>query len=287
MLMREGEKVRRARKRRNWTQRELARRVGVDQTTISRIERGEGATLSLVVWQQVASVLGLPHDLKLGRNALEAPDDAGHLDIQELALRLGRRCGYGRTFELATKPDDPSRSTDVGLTDDVNRRLVQVECVNTFGKINASIRSSDRKRAEAEQLAVAVGHGTTYSVHQVWIVRATRRNRALLARYPELFASRFTGSSRAWVAALTTGALPPRGLGLVWCDVAATRLFEWRPASLIARSVQIARYVRYSRAVLRLRKRPHPFSPFHSPLSTTTRPRDRTTSEPPVTSRPS
>jgi transcriptional regulator with XRE-family HTH domain len=231
ILSREGDKLRRARKRRRWTQWDLAGRVSVDQATISRLERGAGAKLSLMLWQQVALLLDLPLDLKLGRDSLEPPADAGHLDIQELVLRLGRRSGYGRTFELATKPSDPSLSTDVGLTDAVNRRLIQVECVNTFGMINAAIRSSDRKRAEAEALAVAKGHDYPYSVHHVWIVRATRRNRALVARYPELFATRFTGSSRAWVAALTKGAPPPTQLGLVWCDVRATRLFEWRPRS--------------------------------------------------------
>jgi hypothetical protein len=62
----------------------------------------------------------------------------------------------------------------------------------------------------------------------VWVVRATARNRALVARYPEVFAARFPGSSARWVAALTTGALPPSQPGLVWSDVGATRLFAWR-----------------------------------------------------------
>jgi transcriptional regulator with XRE-family HTH domain len=233
-MSREGAKVRSARRRRRWRQRQLAERTGLAQSTISDLERGDGGTLSLETWQQIALVLDLPLDLKLGRDALEEPSDSGHLDVQELALRLGRGSGYGRTFELPTKPSDPSRSTDVGLTDERNRRLILVECVNTFGKINAAIRSSDRKRAEAEALAVAIGHGAPYAVHQVWVVRATKRNRALLARYPELFASRFTASSRAWAAALTNGAPPPSELGLVWCDVRATRVFEWRPRVAVA-----------------------------------------------------
>lgn len=143
-------------------------------------------------------------------------------------LRVGRRGVYRRTFELPTKPSNPSLSTDVGLTDDRNRWLIQVECVNTFGNVNASIRSADRKRAEAEALAVAIGYGSPYSVHQCWVVRATRRNRALLARHPEISAARFTGSSKAWVSALVSGSPPPEQPGLVWCDVGATRLFEWR-----------------------------------------------------------
>lgn len=228
ILTREGDKVRRARRRRRWRQTDLARKVGVDQATISRIERGAGGTLSLELWQQVALVIGVPLGMTLGRDALEEPIDAGHLAVQELVLKLGRLAGYRRTYELPTKPSDPTLSTDVGLTDDSNRRLVQVECVNTFGNVNASIRSADRKRAEAEALAVSIGHGDSFEVHQVWVVRATRRNRALLTRYPELFAARFAGSSQGWVAALTLGSPPPDQTGLVWCDARATRLFEWR-----------------------------------------------------------
>jgi DNA-binding XRE family transcriptional regulator len=228
VLIREGEKVRRARKRRRWTQTQLGQRVGLAQPTISDLERGSGGTLSLEVWQQVALVLQLHLELTLGRDPMEEPTDAGHLAIQELVLRHGRKVGYGRTFELPSRPANPSLSTDVGLTDDVNRRLIQVECVNVFGTVNASIRSSDRKRAEADELAVAIGHGHTYTVHQVWVVRASRRNREIVARYPQIFAARFTGSSHAWVRALTEGTMPPATPGLVWCDVGATRLVAWR-----------------------------------------------------------
>jgi transcriptional regulator with XRE-family HTH domain len=227
-MLREGAKVRRARRRRGWSQTQLGARLGLAQSTVSDLEIGDGGGLSLVVWQQVALVLGMPLDITLGRDALEEPADAGHLGIQELILRLGRATGRRRTFELATKPADPQRSTDVGLIDDPGRQLIQVECVNTFGNVNASIRSSDRKRAEAEALAISIGQGTPYAVHQCWVVRATRRNRQLLATYPEIFASRFPGSSRGWVEALSAGKTPPTYAGLVWCDVRATRLFEWR-----------------------------------------------------------
>jgi transcriptional regulator with XRE-family HTH domain len=227
-MLREGAKVRRARRRRGWTQAQLGAKIGLAQSTMSDLEIGEGGSLSLVVWQQLALVLELPLEVTLGRDAHEEPVDAGHLAIQELILRLGRSTGRRRTFELPTKPADPARSTDVGLKDDNLRQLVQVECVNTFGNISAAVRSADRKRAEAEALAISIGYGAPYAVRQVWVVRATRRNRRLLAIYPEIFATRFPGSSRAWVEALTVGKAPPAEAGLVWCDVAATRLFEWR-----------------------------------------------------------
>jgi transcriptional regulator with XRE-family HTH domain len=229
MLGSEGQKIRRARNRRRLTQLELARRTGVSASTISAVERGDGGTMSLELWQQVCLALDLPLKLEVGRDSMEEPVDAGHLRIQELVLRLGRSTGRRRTFELASRPEDPGRSTDVGLIDGVARLLLLIECVNTFGNINASIRSSDRKRAEAEALAIAIGEGDPYAVGTCWVVRATKRNRLLLATYPELFENRFPGSSRSWVAALETGSRPPGEPGLVWCDVNATHVFEWRP----------------------------------------------------------
>ncbi len=229
LLVREGRKVRQARRRRRWSQEELGRRSGLAQTTVSKLERGDGGTLALESWQQVALALALPLDLILGRDALDEPTDAGHLAIQELVLRTARHAGYSRRFELPTKPADPTHSTDVGLRHDTRRWLIQVECWNTFGNVNASVRSTDRKKAEAEAMAIAIGNGEPFAVHVVWVVRATRRNRALLARYPEIFATRFSGSSRAWVAALSDGERPPTADGLVWCDVGATRVYEWRP----------------------------------------------------------
>jgi transcriptional regulator with XRE-family HTH domain len=228
IMRREGAKVRAARRRRRWRQIDLGARIGLSQSAISAMERGQGGTLSVETWQLAALALGIPFDVQLRRDSQEEPADAGHLAIQELALRLGRTVGYARTFELATRSSDPARSTDVGLRDDRHRRLVRIECVNTFGDIGAAVRSSDRKDAEAGAYAIAIGHGQPYAVHTCWIVRATRRNRELLARYPEIFAARFPGSSLAWVRALTTASPPPVLPGLVWCDVKATRLIEWR-----------------------------------------------------------
>ena len=102
----------------------------------------------MVAWQRVAIVLGLPLELKLGRDAVEEPVDAGHLPVQEPMLRVGRTAGYRRTFRAAHEPADPSRSTDVGLIDDSARRLVQIECVNTSAM---SIHRSAPRTASASR----------------------------------------------------------------------------------------------------------------------------------------
>jgi transcriptional regulator with XRE-family HTH domain len=223
-----GAEVRAARTRRLLTQARLGVQVGLARATVSAIERGHGGSHTLDTWQRLAVALDVPMRIELGRDPLAETADAGHLAIQELVLRLGRRAGYGRAFEVSTRPADPSRSTDVGLRSDERRMLILVECWNTIGDLGAAARSTSHKTAEAEQLAVATGGERPFAVRAVWVVRATARNRALVARYPEVFAARFPGSSTRWVAALATGAEPPRHPGLVWCDLPATRLFAWR-----------------------------------------------------------
>jgi transcriptional regulator with XRE-family HTH domain len=227
-----GAAVRTARKRRRWSQAGLGRKVDLAQSRIAQLELKPGAGTSFEVWFALASALRLPLRVEFGRDPVQEPDDAGHLKVQELMLRLGRLAGRQQTMELPTRPANPRYSIDVCTRDDRLRVLFIEECWNTFGNINEAVRSTRRKVAEAQQLAVAIGGETgPYRVAAAWIVRDTRRNREILARYPEVFAAAFTGSSRQWVTALTTtDARPPTELGLVWCDRKATRLVSWRKA---------------------------------------------------------
>jgi transcriptional regulator with XRE-family HTH domain len=223
-----GGAIRTARLRRRQTQQQLADAAGVSRSSLSDLERGHGGGHTMDTWQRLALAAGTPLIVKLQRDPLEATADAGHLAIQELVLRLGRRAGFTRTFELPTRTREPWRSTDVGLRDDRRRLLILCECWNTFGDIGAAARSSTRKLSEAQEYAIAVGGEAPHRVAACWIVRTTKRNRELVRRYPEVFASRFPGSSRRWVDVLTTGVEPPALPGLVWCDVDATRVFAWR-----------------------------------------------------------
>jgi transcriptional regulator with XRE-family HTH domain len=223
-----GRQVRTSRVRRHLTQRALASRVGLRQPRISGIERGEGATATLRTWVSIGGALGRPFRIELARDPVAEVADAGHLAIQELLLRLGRQVGRSRSFELPTRPAEPARSVDVCLRDDRHRVLIVVEAWNTIGDIGAAVRSTRRKLAEADELAVARGDGSPCRVAAAWVLRASRRNRELVARYPEVFAAAFPGSSAGWARALSSGTAPPDETGLVWCDVAATRLFAWR-----------------------------------------------------------
>lgn len=227
MQVRLGRNVLDARKRRRLTQKQLGAKVGLSQASISRVERGKGGGLTLDAWQRIALALDIQLQVTLQRDPQQEPTDAGHLGMQELVLREGRRNGYPRMVELKTRSTESRRSIDVALAADQRTTLLVVECWNTFGDVGASIRSSNRKRAEAEEYA-AGRWGIAGRASLVWVVRATRANKALTAKYPELFAAAFPGSSRGWVAALTAGAEPPEEPGLVWASVDGQRIYEWR-----------------------------------------------------------
>lgn len=227
-----GGEARKERRRQRRTQQEIGNDIGVDQARISQIERGQGQNGPLELWVALGVALGRPLAVsfsKLLDRTMTTPADAGHLEIQEALLALAAATGRRAVAELPTRPADPAHSTDVAVRDDAHRVLILEEAWNTFGDVGAAIRSTHRKRAEAEERAVVLGGaGPPYRVATVWIVRATAANRALVARYPHLFAATFDGSSRAWTSALTDGEAPPDRPGLVWFDAATGRLIAWR-----------------------------------------------------------
>jgi len=231
-LGRLGGEVRDGRRHKRLTQVQFGARVGLGRMAISRAERGQGGGLTMDAWQRIGLALDRPLIVRLQHDTTGETADAGHLALQELVLRLGRGAGYGGTFELATRPAEPWRSADVGLIHDARRWLVLAECWNVIGDVGAGARASDRKRAEAEALAVARWGEGEYRVGLVWVVRATARNRALVARYPEVFAARFPASSAAWVRTLIAGDPPPAAPGFVWASVDSTRLFPVRRRSV-------------------------------------------------------
>jgi hypothetical protein len=210
-------------------QQDLGDRVGMSQTRIGELERGDGWSAPLDTWVSIGLALGRPLGVGLSRDIEpEALADAGHLAAQELLLRLARPTARRAAPELPTRPRDPSRSVDVGLIDDPARVLIINEIWNRLDDLGAAYRATSRKTAEAEQLAVLLGgDGPPYRVAVCWLLVDAAANRRLVAAYPELLAARFPGSSARWVGALTAGREPPVEPGLVWIDPRAGRITAW------------------------------------------------------------
>jgi transcriptional regulator with XRE-family HTH domain len=223
-----GAVVREARERQRVTQAQLGRRVGLSQARISAIERGLGVGLPLEVWIALGIALRRPVSVGFSRpiGADAALADAGHLDIQEYLLEIGRLNGRRGLFELATNRADPSHSIDICEEDPLHGCLLVLEAWNRFGDLGAAARSSDRKVAEATRS----GRGTPVAVRHCWIVRDSAANRNIVRRYPEILASRFPGSSTRWAEALEQGSSPPTEAGIVWFDPSRRRLRPMRRA---------------------------------------------------------
>jgi len=231
-----GRGVREARHRRGLTQRALAALAGVSEASEQRVEAGRSAHLTLDTLQRVAHAAGRPLRMELAPDAHAGPADAGHLAIQELVIRSATRAGYAAIPEMPAVRHGTWRATDVALRHDLARRFLLVECWNTIGDMGAALRSTNRKLLDGAAYTAARWGEGEHLVASCWVVRATSRNRALIAAYPSLFGARFAGSSRAWVVALVLGATPPDQPGLVWCDFAAARLFAWRRPRGVGRS---------------------------------------------------
>lgn len=225
-----GGVARSARRARGWTLHALARQTGVSAARLSEIERGLGTRAPLETWISIGVALERPLAVAFSRPLASpvGPMDSGHLQIQEHILRLARSTGRFGPFELPTRPDDPLRSTDVGIRDPVHRARVLVECWNRFDDLGAAIRSTRRKEHEA------TATWPEDRIATVWVVRVTATNRALLARFPHIVDAAFPGSSRDWVRALTVGGFPPSEPGVVWFDPASGRLIERRSRSILA-----------------------------------------------------
>ena len=224
-----GAEVRLARKRRRLTLAALSLRVGISRARLAEIEVGHGGGAPLEVWFALAQALDRYLKFEFARDPQADLVDAGHLAMQELVIRVAKAAGWEVQFEAPSRAWGSNRSVDVRLVDPQLRQIVIVECWNTFGDLGAATRSSNAKVRDEEQHAVAnAGEGEPVRVDLVWIERDTKANRALVARYPGLFATRLPGSSSQWLKALTTRVNPPSQPGLVWCDARATRLFARR-----------------------------------------------------------
>jgi transcriptional regulator with XRE-family HTH domain len=219
-----GAELRVTRRRRRMKQVELAARVGLRHARISELERGQGASAPLAVWLRIGLAIGRPFAAAFSRDVVASPRDAGHLAAQELVLELARIHGREGFFELATRPEDPSRSVDVGVRDDRYRVLILIEILNQTNDLGATVRASARKAAEVTALASFRG----YRVATCWLLVDTAANRRLVARYPEILRVQFRGSSAAWARALTKGSSPPLHSGICWVDPANRRLTAMR-----------------------------------------------------------
>jgi hypothetical protein len=198
------------------------------------LERGHGAGASIETWACLAAAVGEQFVGFLERApGASHPRDIEHLRRQSALIELAATGGWSALPELAIDPDvRRSRSIDVALVRAEQRVAVAVEVWDWFDDVGASLRGLDAKvHVLAARMAADV---EPWRVAGLFVVRDTRRNRALIADLGPLFAARFRGSSTGWLRTLESRAEPmPSDHGLLWSDrgarLAASRLGSARP----------------------------------------------------------
>jgi transcriptional regulator with XRE-family HTH domain len=221
-----GVAVRDERRRQGRSQAEVSSAAGISQAWLSAMELGRGAGASVETWAAVTAAVDEQLVAYLERApGATLPRDHAHLKGQELVVRTATPGGWRPMPEAALDPlAYRSRSVDVLLERRARRELAVVEIWDWFDDVGAALRSLDGK---VETIAGRREAGAM--TRGLWVVRATRRNRDLVADLPAIFGAKFTGAAAAWLRALGDPSRPmPDGNGFVWVDVQATRLFASR-----------------------------------------------------------
>jgi len=236
-----GRAIRDARVRAGLTQVAAASRAGLSQGTWSRLENDRDPRYTLGTWDRAAHATGTVLSAYLPEaSGADRPRDAVHLKGQELIIRTALAGGWqSLPEELIDREARTSRAADVLLHRRVPQRAPEyalMELIDWFDDVGAPIRQWQRRLDAVERHAIARMRSDDElpKVGGCWVVRATRRNRELIAEHRNLFRARFPGSGHAWLAALTDKDAPlPIQPGLLWVTVSGDRLYaaRWTAAS--------------------------------------------------------
>lgn len=231
-----GAALKDARRAARLTQAESAHRAGLTQPTWSSLENDRDPRYTLLTWDCAAFAVGATLETFLrGGSAAGLPRDAAHLRAQELIIRMAVRGDWkALPEELIDREARTSRAADVLL---YRRRASEaaeyalMEVIDWFSDVGAPMRAWASRQDAVDRYAVArmVADDPLPRTSGCWIIRATRRNRDLIATHSHTFRARFPGSGTLWLKALTDPhAAIPGEAALMWVSVSGERLFASR-----------------------------------------------------------
>ncbi len=179
-----GLAIRALRRRRGWTQEELARRAGVSQAAVSRAERGEAESLTVRTLAAVAEALGARAAIRIlwQGEALDRLLDAAHAGLVDEVARLLREHGWEVVPEATFNHYGERGSVDVLAYHPVRRALLVVEVKSAVPDMQGLLAGIDRKARLAPVLAAARGWRPT-SVSRLLVLPDDRTARRRLAQH--------------------------------------------------------------------------------------------------------
>jgi transcriptional regulator with XRE-family HTH domain len=216
-----GTALREARQRVDLTQGEAADRAGISQPSWSRLERGFAAVATIETIATAAAAVGMELAAFIqDAPGADLPRDIEHIRRQELVGKLACRGNWQPMPERGIDPmASRSRSIDVYLERPERREAAVVEIVDLIDDVGAVYRGL------ADKVAAVAREHPGWATAGLLLVRATRRNRDLVAELDTTFSARFPARSRDWLKAIQHPDAPmPQTDGLAWTSVRGDRL---------------------------------------------------------------
>jgi transcriptional regulator with XRE-family HTH domain len=188
-----GQDLRALRRQAGLSQRWLAEQVGVQHSVISRIEAGRGMVTTLDLYARLFAVLGGRLSVKVYPEADPLRDEA-HLRLIERLIKLLHAAIRARREVPLGIPGD-LRAWDLMLMAGARHAAVEAEMV------------LDDLQALERKIALKQQDGRIEVV--ILLIADTKRNRRILATHREVLRERFPLDTRAALAHLRAGRIPP------------------------------------------------------------------------------
>ena len=198
-----GLAVRALRRKRGWTQEELAARCGLSRSAVSRIERGQGDTLSMRVLTRVSGSLGARLSLRIlwQGEELDRLLDADHARLVEWVIAALTAAGWIAVPEVTFHVAGERGSIDVFAWHPATGHLLVIEVKSVVPDVQATLAGVDRKARLAPQIARERGW-RVQAVSRILVLPNDRTARRRLGRFAATFNRAFperTVALRRWI----------------------------------------------------------------------------------------
>ena len=198
-----GAVLRAVRQRRGWRQADVASLAGVSIQTVSRIERGHGASSTLRVLRVVARVLEIRLDLApwSRHGDIVRFATADHAALVEGVLRVLAPLGWEARAEVSFSEHAERGFIDVLAWHAASRSLLVIEAKTQIVDVGETVGILDRKLRLARRIAARFAWEPA-NVGCALIVAEGRTNRRRIADHRATFGSALPGDGRrfrAWL----------------------------------------------------------------------------------------
>ena len=226
-----GAEIRRLRIDAGLSQRRLGELAGLDHAFLSRIERGDREP-SLAVLVAVATALGGNLNLRLYPGTGPRLRDPVQARITEAFVRI-RDPRWTRMVEVPVYR--PAREViDIVIHDQTAGVVIAAEVQSELRRLEQQIRWSHEKAQSLPSADFWRFVDEAPRVDQLLVLRSTRANRQLAARFSATLAVAFPADPLQAYQALTTPTVDWPGSALLWASVDgdAARILERPPRSV-------------------------------------------------------